>query len=714
MPDSVLRPLCTKDNYIRSNYYSDSFRARFSVEGVTRLWDISRVTIPFSKQNELYVMDRFGIEQSDLQKFYDDFFICVKNEIIISKHLTDQEAQSVVRLVSAEILNTDNGGHEVYMVTEPLNTFVESDFLKDGEASLLTIISIGARFSQTLKGISQVGVHIGAIDLDCIYLTETENKTLITLGGFLYAAKDSYPSTLPKPKTVPLTAHESVKSGGNPTLATDMFALSALLWTMLSGNHYSVAPNFDIEPKYASPEVLEVLKLGMSMDENHLKEMNKSLHGIMKKIKNGLIPNDIIRFPKPPVSLDDYGASDSGKQEAFEAVAEYVDGESDGLNSKAQTNEIVAAKEESEPPGDNAYPSAMQGEESAQTDVQDDSTSSVPNVVPEPEAALIQEPDAPLPEELQRQEASSTIDSETSHKEIIDSEPIFEFQLMTEEILFVEPEKTESGESGSAAEDECKKHSGKAPRKPLRKKVVAAVVIIVTIAAIGLIGYQYIYPLPQVQALLGTMTAHQPNDAENEPGVGDSGSASPSPTVGARVAFSDEPYKAPSASDKSPDPTPSDTDSKDTQGTNKPSTQAKPEQSSKPVVPPSTQPKPVQTETPAKPEQSDPPEQTAKPEATTPPVQPVTPPPSATSPPDTPDDSDSHSFENDLVVRPASATVAVGETVQLKPSVSCVWSSSNLNVATVKGGYVTGVAEGTCTIKAKASGQTFTVTITVK
>lgn len=72
-------------------------------------------------------------------------------------------------------------------------------------------------------------------------------------------------------------------------------------------------------------------------------------------------------------------------------------------------------------------------------------------------------------------------------------------------------------------------------------------------------------------------------------------------------------------------------------------------------------------------------------------------------------------------VSPASATIAVGQTVQLTATVSpssatavIAWASSNAAVATVSGsGLVTGVAAGSATIRASGGGASGTAAITV-
>lgn len=76
-----------------------------------------------------------------------------------------------------------------------------------------------------------------------------------------------------------------------------------------------------------------------------------------------------------------------------------------------------------------------------------------------------------------------------------------------------------------------------------------------------------------------------------------------------------------------------------------------------------------------------------------------------------------------VVVTPPTATVTVGGTVTVSASArsstgatldeSIAWSSSDAGVATVSGGVVTGVGEGTASIRATARGVTGTVAITV-
>ena len=72
-------------------------------------------------------------------------------------------------------------------------------------------------------------------------------------------------------------------------------------------------------------------------------------------------------------------------------------------------------------------------------------------------------------------------------------------------------------------------------------------------------------------------------------------------------------------------------------------------------------------------------------------------------------------------VSPTSANLEVGGTVSLTATVSpsnatdktVTWSSSNANVATVSGGIVKAVGEGTATITATAGGKKATCQVTV-
>lgn len=64
MPDSILLPLCTPDTHIRSNYYSDTYRASFAIRGVNKQWDITHIELPFPKEKERLLMARFGIQAS--------------------------------------------------------------------------------------------------------------------------------------------------------------------------------------------------------------------------------------------------------------------------------------------------------------------------------------------------------------------------------------------------------------------------------------------------------------------------------------------------------------------------------------------------------------------------------------------------------------------------------------------------------------------------
>lgn len=322
-----LQMFCTPQNLIRSTYYSDTYRATFEMDGVTKAWDINHISLPFADKKEAELLARFGIEKKDAFAFYKQFAKCVQNGMNVAKYINDiplsdppeEEGQTAKPDPAAAVKNsaalckfrrvlakTEQHGSDVYLVTEPLEPFVGSEFCDGNTIMLDNLLSFAARAAQILNGFSAFGFHIGAIDLDTVFFQNIDGRKFFAFGSFLYAGFDAdrAPSNISTPwpnvvglPTLPANADESVKNGGPPSLVTDMHSLVGLLWTMLSGKNYRLAPDYSEKPRYAPDDLAELLLMAKdSEDPNTLKLLSKKCHALMRNIKREELPNPVIHM----------------------------------------------------------------------------------------------------------------------------------------------------------------------------------------------------------------------------------------------------------------------------------------------------------------------------------------------------------------------------------------------------------------------------------
>lgn len=366
-----LQVFCTEHNLIRSTYFSDTYRATFELDGITKSWDITHISLPFREEKEKLLQARFGIPSSELFEFYKRFAKCVQNSMGIVKYINDipleeqtqnengtakrDPAVAVKRSAALYkykriIRKADKHGSDVYLVTEPLEPFVGSEFCNGYAISLSNLLSFAARATQIINGFAYYGFHIGAFDLDTIFFQTIDGKRFFTFGSFLYAGfdQDRVPETWKAPAwpdvkdlpTLPASADQTVKEGGAPSLVRDMHSLVALLWTILSGKHYRDAPDYEEAPRYAPAELLEVLIQGRdSEDPDTLRIMSKRFHALMRSIRRQELPDTIIHMEAAPDYLAEYtpeldepdGQSAQGDANQDTAVSESAE-ESDSSN----------------------------------------------------------------------------------------------------------------------------------------------------------------------------------------------------------------------------------------------------------------------------------------------------------------------------------------------------------------------------------------------
>lgn len=327
----ALQVFCTPHNLVRSNYFSDTYRATFALDGIEKAWDITHISLPMEAEKERALQARFEISDADLFSFYKRFAKCVQNDLAVVRYVgnlpeTDETGEdgkpridpakavknSVALYKYRKIIpKPDKRGSDVYLVTEPLEPFVGSEFCNGHAITMNNLLSFAARAAQLINGFSVFGFHLGAIDLDTVFLQTLNGKKFFTFGSFLYAGfepnaapdnrKDQPWPDIVGLQTVPANADQRVVNGEAPTLVTDMHALVALLWAILSGRHYRDAPDYSEAPKYAPDELVEILVAARDSDDPAmLKTTTKRFHTLMRRIKRQELPDTVIQMEAPP------------------------------------------------------------------------------------------------------------------------------------------------------------------------------------------------------------------------------------------------------------------------------------------------------------------------------------------------------------------------------------------------------------------------------
>ena len=300
--DNGLKELCTAQNLIRSNYFSNTYRASMQVAGELADWDIVHISFPLAPLKEKELQTRFGLTKEEAVAYSDGLKRCTNNLIKFTSALKADDVKSVESLATYVIVRNDAGKvSDVYLVSKPKESYVEQKHWMAGETlDVQQVLSLITRLLQIEKTLDSAGAHFGVIDLDTVYLVSEDDKELVTLGGFLYGNKegDKY---IKLPSAMPAHVPPALKVGKVPSRASDFYSIFSLAWTLLSGEHYTIEPDFSTPPKYAPEQLIPTLQMGINCGREDSKEaqdldetarlLNKGLRTVLKSLTTNAIPN---------------------------------------------------------------------------------------------------------------------------------------------------------------------------------------------------------------------------------------------------------------------------------------------------------------------------------------------------------------------------------------------------------------------------------------
>ena len=352
MAKSMLHPICIKKNIVRSNYYSDTYRDYFTLNGITQDWDITLITLPFSAERENLLIAKYGLTKENLPAFYAEFKLRLQRSIRIAQKLVNSEkpgiSEAAVRYVCIDTDKDDETGVTgIYLVTAPMQKVTESQHFENGTLSLNSFASFGARFSQIARAFSEENVHLGALDFDDVMFVESDGKLMVTISNFLYASDDTDDGNYGSLATMPIYADASVSGGAKATLGTDMYAIAALLWQTAGGHYSNDSISFEEVPQYVPDSLIAALTEAMQMDEAKCRDFNREFHAVLRAIKNGELENASIPVIIPTFKVQTTPVlTDKIAESATDCDAQYeedVDDFSAVTRKKAASNNVQAS-----------------------------------------------------------------------------------------------------------------------------------------------------------------------------------------------------------------------------------------------------------------------------------------------------------------------------------------------------------------------------------
>lgn len=315
-----LEKFLTAENHVRSNFYSDTFRAKFGVGGKMGEWDITYIRIPFTPEKEEEAMRRFGLRKEDMDTFYHRLLRCIKNDLDIYRYVVnalnrDEEQETGSLRRSCVMYIHDNGRmrkddegreiREIVRVSRPYRSLWDSGYAeKDGTIRLSKVLELQIRTLQIIRQLNLIGVHLGAIDLDAILVAEDSDpdRPTLALGSFMYAYRDdtqqiqNYPACTPKNIFPSLLDSKELA----PTYDTDLFSWAALSCSLMTGGWWNKMPDLSVYPAYMPEDLLDATWNGFGFEaEKYLQPINKEYNRYWR-----LVRKEPDKDKKIPISLE--------------------------------------------------------------------------------------------------------------------------------------------------------------------------------------------------------------------------------------------------------------------------------------------------------------------------------------------------------------------------------------------------------------------------
>ena len=295
MDRTGLSGLCVPGNLQRRTEYGDVYRAMVTLGGTTQYCDIEHIALPFPAERERRLRESRGLADGDLLPFYRSLHACVAGGMAVSEAIhaqaPDGVRRAVVKYLHEEVSEREDGGSDLFLLTEPMTRLLDSEAFRDGSVSAGMLARLGIRLSATVRRLSEAGYHIGVLDLDSLCLSRTEDgKNIATVTNLLYARKEG--SFYPYPSLLPFNAPRTVREGLAPTERSDTASIAILFTALLNGTYGSAEPDTETLPDHIPAEDAAVFAQARA-GEKTAKEFQK----LMADLRQHIPDADGVRLP---------------------------------------------------------------------------------------------------------------------------------------------------------------------------------------------------------------------------------------------------------------------------------------------------------------------------------------------------------------------------------------------------------------------------------
>lgn len=246
---------------------------------------VIRYRFPYSKIREAQLLGAYNLSPKDRLPYYRTLSAMVERNIVVSNYLKSQGISSILFFEKTYQQQEDNGIIGMYCVPEePITPITHSLFSTDCNA--LQALDVFLRLTHILRDIHQTpdSLSLRYLDLEDVYLTE-DNK--IKLGGFFYASAEGLDVPPPYLQDAAPVMPDTLNAGAAGDIGADMQILCQIAWNIFSGlpwdtSHTAISKK--IPPRYAPPQLLAVLELGLNGNADDFSVFRKLLLSCRKEL----------------------------------------------------------------------------------------------------------------------------------------------------------------------------------------------------------------------------------------------------------------------------------------------------------------------------------------------------------------------------------------------------------------------------------------------
>lgn len=256
-----LSQLCTKDNYIYSNYYSDRYRANLTIEDENGDWDIERIQIPFDEKHR-NIIAAFLPEayRKDMDQYCSDFAYNIRSALSSAKFLKEKSSKFIMGNMAVKTeTDKETGISNLYIITKPYKTASEIFSSSEG-IKLSNILMLTVNMVNMCMDFDSRDLNLGVIDLEEVRgISNADGKIEFRYGNPLYVYNCESNNHLAPAKIFPYI-NSKVLTGEKPTLLSDVYSVIGIAWNLCNGNYYMSKPNFSDTPPNIPEELTELLR----------------------------------------------------------------------------------------------------------------------------------------------------------------------------------------------------------------------------------------------------------------------------------------------------------------------------------------------------------------------------------------------------------------------------------------------------------------------